>query len=243
MSNAPPTCRPRRAFTLVELLVCIAIISVLAAILLPAVERARRSATAMHCLSNQRQLVLMSHLYASDNDGHLVLSRHYDADGRQKLWTHALAPYGGGHADVALCPARGPAEVEAVYSEDWSGRDLLNIGINRNLEALEGRESKWLPPSSGSWRIWTFHSPSDTWYFADSFCGLRGFHCRLGWQVDGQSSFSTRHDGHVQLAFLDGHVEAVPAEKLTDATGITVADNEAGVWWFPRPAQPEWIVP
>jgi len=72
---------------------------------------------------------------------------------------------------------------------------------------------------------------------------LRGFHCRLGWQVDGQSSLSTRHGGRVQLGFLDCHAEAVPARLLTDGSGITVADNEAGVWWFPWPCEPGWVVP
>ena len=54
-------------FTLIELLTVIAIIAVMAAILLPALSRARTRAQAMICLNNTKQLVLAWHIYADDN--------------------------------------------------------------------------------------------------------------------------------------------------------------------------------
>ena len=71
-TELPAPCQTvKSGFTVIELLTVIAIISVLASILLPALSKSRDRAQAIICLNNNKQLVLAWHLYASDNEERL----------------------------------------------------------------------------------------------------------------------------------------------------------------------------
>jgi prepilin-type N-terminal cleavage/methylation domain-containing protein/prepilin-type processing-associated H-X9-DG protein len=117
----------RRAFTLLELLVVIAIIAILAALLLPALSRAKQHAQGVICMNNGHQMMMALHLYTGDNheffppnpdDGNTIpgynwCSGHagigdpqeFDPDVLKDPKLSLLITYLGGNISVFKCPA------------------------------------------------------------------------------------------------------------------------------------------
>jgi prepilin-type N-terminal cleavage/methylation domain-containing protein/prepilin-type processing-associated H-X9-DG protein len=120
-----------KAFTLLELLVAIAIIGILSALFLPVFSRARSSALQVRCSSNLRQLGLAGQMYWDDNLGKAFSWRGAATNGGQIYWfgwlqngsegtrqfdasLSALYPYLGSNG-VELCPAFRYAAVQFKF--------------------------------------------------------------------------------------------------------------------------------
>lgn len=93
------TLRQIKGFTLIELLVVIAIIAILAAMLLPALARAKLKATQAACVNNQKQLILALIMYAGENSDRVMICQGADGGG---FWTPPPDGWNTGTVDQGL---------------------------------------------------------------------------------------------------------------------------------------------
>jgi prepilin-type N-terminal cleavage/methylation domain-containing protein len=87
-------------FTLIELLVVIAIIALLMAVLMPALQRVRKQAQAVACMSNTKQWSYCWHMYLDESDGKFPTGGGASGD-----WPDKLRPYYKDRGALTLCPS------------------------------------------------------------------------------------------------------------------------------------------
>jgi prepilin-type N-terminal cleavage/methylation domain-containing protein/prepilin-type processing-associated H-X9-DG protein len=224
-----------RGFTLIELLVVIAIIAILAALLLPALTRAKLKAQGIQCMSGVKQLTLAWQMYPDDNLGMLPPNQNgggvnspswvngwedfnvntTDNTNAIKLANALVGPYCSRQTRIYHCPAdiytcrEGAAELQRVRS----------ISMNGFIEGDAYKGQKTNPQGSlwyQTWRSYTKQSdigkpvPSDLFVFVDEHPDS----INDGWLITNVTDPNTwvdlpasYHGGACGFGFADGHSE------------------------------------
>jgi prepilin-type N-terminal cleavage/methylation domain-containing protein len=214
----------RKAFTLVELLVVIAVIAILMAILLPALERARQQSQEVVCMSNIKQWSYCWLLYLNDHEGMFP-----SGDGASGDWPDKLRPYYKERGALTLCPSATTPYTEGGVVPFGAWRWVPEGGGWTNFEDLPGEDygsyglNEWLGdrPDENFWGNDDQEKANNIPMFFD--CVVWDIYCDDTDAPPDDEGIVTnemhlvcinRHNGYINTVFLDLDVRKVGLKEL-----------------------------
>lgn len=241
----------KRYFTLIELLIVIAMIAILAALLLPALNKARDRARQISCSSNLKQVASGFLFYTGDaNDMLPIAGKKRDYGKSEDGWPVSCGRYLGisfspkqwRAKTIYLCPGDTSGihtTVVTTGATEWGAKlsYAINVGV---IDWVNDPKSRWLRAGNtgehtASPRITSLKNTSRTVLLGEmhnNYATIHSYHfSNLAYKNAGQASLEVGlrndnqlgfHSGRANYAFIDGHIAAMKYSETA---------REEANWW------------